>query len=76
MYNHDMKTKQKVTAGSIGDLAELSLDQVIAEWRRQRYNLFLALKMGRKTNEWIGKRYGISRQAVGQFMKSMRDEKK
>lgn len=51
-------------------LAELSLAQMIREWKRQRRLKFQELSKAGKTYEEIGKIYGITRQAVGQIIHS------
>jgi DNA invertase Pin-like site-specific DNA recombinase len=63
-----MKTSQS-NIENIGNIAEIPLGEVVREWRRQRYKLFMSLKQGGKTYEEIARAYNISRQAVGQFLK-------
>jgi hypothetical protein len=49
-------------------LAEMSFDEILEIWRRLRLEHFRKLKAGGMSNEKIGIRYGMSRQAVGQFL--------
>ncbi len=47
-------------------LAEMNFKEVVAEWKRQRREFIIELKRKESlSNDKIGKRYGITRQAVG-----------
>lgn len=64
-----MKQKEQITMENMG---AFSLDDVILMWSKKRYALFLQHKADKRSHEWIARKYNITRQAVGQFLKRMR----
>lgn len=52
-------------------IGQMTLDEVITEWKRQRGEHYLFLHNGGMTYEAIAKRYKVTRQYVGQLIKAL-----